>query len=165
MKRWILLLLFFGCAGSAAGARPRRAVQPVDYCPMVLQTVNGLLGPFTDDYTTLEEQCVREVATTGGITYAEAVGFDPMPSQTITCDDHGWIVRIGQHPPPAPTTGVLLIGFERVRHGARKFSARVERSGWRAAPNRIAVNGCGTVDGTVELRDGQWVVKVIPQKL
>ena len=164
MNRWILFLLLFGCAGSAAGARPRRTGKPTEYCPMVLQTVSRLLGPFTDDYTTLEDGCVREVATAGGITYAEAVGFDPMPSQTITCEDHGWSVRIGQHPPQAPTNGVLLIGFERERRGARKFSARVERSDWRAAPNRIAVNGCGTVEGTVERQDEQWIVRPIPQK-
>jgi len=164
MSRYIVFLLAVGCAGGVAAARPGRAVKPPDYCPMVLTALKGLIGPFTDDYTTLEEGCVREVATAAGITYAEAVGFDPMPTETITCQGDGWTVRIGQHPVQAPTNGVVLIGFEAERHDSRNFSARIERSGWRVAPDRIAVNGCGTVEGTVKRRDGRWVAKTFPQK-
>jgi len=160
-----LLALAIACAGAVATARPRQATGGLDYCPMALETVSRILGPFTDNYTTLEEKCVRGVATVGGITYAEAVGFDPMPSETITCRGHDWVVTIGQAPPRAPSEGVVLVGYERDHHGVRKFSARVERSTWRKQPNRIAVNGCGTVEGTVERQGDKWVAKTAPQKL
>ena len=153
-----------GCAGSVATAPSRPTSSKVDYCPLVLETVQRILGPFTDDYTTLEEGCVRGVATVGGITYAEAVGFDPMPRETISCQARGWVVRIGQKPQQAPTEGVLLVGFEDDKGGTREFSARVERAEWRKQPNRVAFNGCGTVEGTVVRKGTEWNVKTTAQR-
>jgi len=165
MSRSILLVLLFGCAGPGAPAPSRRGTAGVDYCPLVLETVQRILGPFTDDYTTLEEGCVHAVATAGGVTYAEAVGFDPMPLETITCQAHGWLVRIGQKPPQAPTQGVLLVGFEEERGGVRPFTARVERAGWRKQANRVVFNGCGAVEGTVTRNGGGWIARTSRQKL
>lgn len=112
MSRWVVVVFVAGCAAALASPQAQVAARP-DYCPMVLETASRILGPFTDDYTTLEEGCVRQVATASGITYPEGVGFDPMPLDTTTCEGRGWIVRIGQEPPQAPTQGVVLLGFAR----------------------------------------------------
>jgi hypothetical protein len=162
MSRWSVFVLVVGCAVPAN--RPAQVASRPDYCRMVLETAGRILGPFTDDYTTLEEGCVRQVATASGITYAEGVGFDPMPVDTITCEGRGWIVRIGQKPTQAPTQGVVLLGFEKEEGGARKFSARVERAEWRQQPNRVVMNGCGTVEGTVTRKGNGWVANTEPQK-
>ncbi len=164
MSRWIFLAVLTSCAGTVAPAPSRPATGGVDYCPLVLETVQRILGPFTDNYTTLEEGCVRGVATAHGLTYAEGVGFDPMPLETITCQAHGWVVRIGQKPQQAPTQGVVLVGFEEDRGGGRQFTARVERAEWRKQPNRVAFNGCGTVEGAVTRKGVGWVAKTSPQK-
>jgi hypothetical protein len=165
MRRWILLTLVAGCARTVATAPQRQGPAGVDFCPVVLETVQRILGPFTDDYMTLEEGCVHAVATANGVTYAEAVGFAPMPLETITCQAPGWVVRIGQKPAQAPTQGVLLVGFEEERAGARQFTARVERAGWREQPNRVAFNGCGTVEGTVTRKGDGWAARTSPQNL
>jgi hypothetical protein len=166
MNPWILFVLVTGCASTVATSPLRKGEgRGSEYCPFILETVQTILGPFTDDYTTLEEGCVKEVASAGDITYAEAVGFEPMPLETITCQGHGWVAWIGQNPPRAPTPGVVLVGFEEPQRGVRKFSARVERRDWRAQPNRVAVNGCGAVEGTVERKGERWIAKTVPQKL
>ena len=163
MSRWVVLAFVAGCAAAPGNPRAQVATRP-DYCPMVLETAGRILGPFTDDYTTLEEGCVRQVATANGLTYAEGVGFVQMPLDTITCEGRGWIVRIGQKPPQAPTQAVVLLGFEGEQGGARKFSGRVERAEWRKQPNRLVFNGCGTVEGIVKRKGNGWIAKTEPQK-
>jgi hypothetical protein len=159
-----MLVFAAGCAAAPVNSQGHIATLP-DYCPMVIETAQRILGPFTDDYVTLEEGCVRETATVSGVTYAEGVGLDPMPLDTITCDGRGWIVRIGQKPPQAPSQGVVLLGFEEDQGGTRRFSARVERAEWRQQPNRMVFNGCGTVEGTVRRQGKGWVAKTEPQKV
>lgn len=165
MTAWILVALAIGLAGGGKTAR----TTSVDYCPMVLETATRILGPLTDDDTTLESKCVQETASAGGVMYAEAIGFDPMPAQTVTCEGNGWLVQIGQSPPQAPTTYVIQFGFERERHGSRKFWAQLLYSNWRedSAKGRIRApraSGCGPVKGVVKRKADRWVVKTIPQK-
>jgi hypothetical protein len=166
MTGWILvgaLATGLGRPGAAANATK------VDYCPMVLETATRVLGPFTDDATTLEKGCVQDAASAGGVMYAEAIGFEPMPLKTVTCEGNGWVVQIGQSPPKAPTTYVIQLGFERERHGARRFWAQLLHSNWRddSAKGRIRAphgSGCGPVKGVVKRQAGRWVIRTIPQK-
>jgi len=111
----------------------------------------------------------RRQPSADGVMYAEAIGLDPMPVQTVTCEGNGWVVQIGQTPPKAPTTYVIQFGFERERHGARKFWAQLLYSNWRedSAKGRIRApraTGCGPVKGVVKRKADRWVVKTIPQK-
>lgn len=165
MTASILVALAIGLAGEGKGARPTN----VDYCPMVLETATHILGPLRDDDTTLERKCVKETASAGGVMYAEAIGFDPMPVQTVTCKGNGWMVQVGRSPPKAPTMYVIQFGFEPERHGARKFWAQLLYSNWRddSAKGRIRAPrafGCGPVKGVVKRKSDRWVVKTIPQK-
>jgi hypothetical protein len=100
MTGWFLVVAL---ATGLGGAGWTLHSTEVDYCPMVLETATRVLGPFTDDATTLEKGCVQEAASAGGVTYAEAIGFEPMPLKTVTCEGNGWVVQIGQSPPKAPT--------------------------------------------------------------
>ena len=129
---------------------------PFDYCGMVFASIEQAVAPYRKDLETLEPPCVQRSVTANGVWYAEAVGFDPMP--TLKCASGSWIVQIGESPPRAPTDAIVLIGFS--ESGERQFSARVERSDWRKQPNRFSNYGCGTVSGTVRRENGRWIAKL-----
>ena len=123
---------------------------------MVFASIEQAVAPYRKDLETLETPCVQRSVTANGVWYAEAVGFDPMP--TLKCASGSWIVQIGKSPPRAPTDAIVLIGFS--ESGERQFSARVERSDWRKQPNRFSNYGCGTVSGTVRRENGRWIAKL-----
>jgi hypothetical protein len=127
---------------------------------MVFASIEQAVGPYRKDMETLETPCVRRNVTANGMWYAEAVGFDPMP--TLTCTSRPWIVQIGETPPRAPTDAILLVGFS--GDGERQFFARVERSDWRKQPNRFSNYGCGSVSGTVRREGDHWTAKLTPDR-
>ena len=175
MRAGLALLVLAGCTRSvqptiSAAPPPSRDVPPIDgavvvsptarpvfdYCGMVLASIEQSVAPYRKDIETLETPCVQSNVTANGVWYAEAVGFDPMP--TLTCKSGPWIVQIGETPPRAPTDAIVLIGFD--DHAVGQFSARVERSDWRKQPNRFSNYGCGSVSGIVRREGGRWVAKL-----
>lgn len=175
MRAGVALLVLVGCTRSvqptiSAAPAPSRDVTPIDgavgvlpsarpvfdYCGMVLASIEQAVAPYRNDMETLETPCVQSNVTANGVWYAEAVGFDPMP--TLTCKSGPWIVQIGETPPRAPTDAIVLIGFS--DRGAQQFSARVERSDWRKQPNRFSNYGCGSVSGIVRRVSDRWVAKL-----
>jgi hypothetical protein len=116
MNRLFAAVSIWLCGGAAIARAPKPMTAEA-YCPFVIEAAAHALWHFEKD----ECGFALDAARKDGITYAEAVGFDPMPSETITCRTPGWIIQIGQHPPKAPTTSVVLIGFGPERKGSRKF--------------------------------------------
>ena len=124
------------------------------YCPLVVEAAAHALWQFEKD----ECGFAFEAARKDGTTYAEAVGFDPMPSETITCRSPGWIIQIGERPPKAPTPSIVLIGFgpsaraPQVRRSRREYN-------WRETELVTVHNGCGGMEGIVTQRRGEWSAK------
>lgn len=154
MKRTVAAFTMWLCSGAAA-ARTPKSLAADNSCPFVITAAAHALWQFEKD------QCgfAFDAARKDGIIYAEAVGFDPMPSDTITCRSPGWVIQIGQHPPKAPTASVVLIGFGPERNGSRKFDVRDEASNWRETKLVTVHNGCGGIEGTVSRRGGKWSAK------
>jgi len=125
---------------------------------MIFASLAQAVRPYQKDIETLETPCVQRNVAANGHWYAEAVGFDPMP--TLTCKSDAWIVEIGEAPPRAPTDAILLIGFS--EGSERRFYARVERADWRKQPNRVSNYGCGTVQGIVRREGPDWVARLTP---
>lgn len=130
---------------------------------MILAAIERSVSPQHEGDGALEAPCVRDAVTDKGVMYAEAVGFNPMPAAAITCTSPQWLARVGQAPPPAPTEGILLIGFDDERHGHRQFNARVERPDWRKFPGHFSNYGCGSARGTVQRENGRWIARVLPE--
>jgi hypothetical protein len=133
----------------------RKAEKSHDWCPLVVATATHALKQFDED------QCgfAFDGARRDGIIYAEAVGFDPMPSETITCRSPGWIIQIGRQPPKAPTSSIVLIGFRPERKGTRKFDVRDESSDWRETHLATVHNGCSGIEGIISRHGNNWSVK------
>ena len=154
MNRILAGVSLWLCSGAAIG-RTHQPATAKEFCPFVVEAAAHALWQFEKD----ECGFAFDAARKDGVTYAEAVGFDPMPSETITCQSPGWVIQIGQHPPKAPTSSVVLIGFGPERNGARKFDVRDERSNWRETQLVTAHNGCGGIEGIVRRRGGKWSAK------
>jgi hypothetical protein len=154
MNRTFAAFSIWICTG-AAMARAPKPMTADNSCPFVVAAAAHALWQFEKD------QCgfAFDAAKKDGIIYAEAVGFDPMPSETITCKTPGWLIQIGQHPPKAPTGSVVLIGFGPERNGSRKFDVRDENSNWRDTKLVTVHNGCAGIEGTVSRRGGKWSAK------
>ena len=152
MKAALAVIVLAGCtrpmqpamtpapAGSYSAASVDAALAAVpktepafDYCGVVFASIDQAVAPYRKDMETLETPCVRRNVTANGLWYAEAIGFDPMP--TLTCTSRSWVVQIGEYPPRAPTDVIVLVGFS--GRDERRFFARVERSEWRNQPNRF----------------------------
>lgn len=138
-----------------AVARGPKPMTEDNSCPFVVAAAAHALWQFEKD----ECGFAFDSAKKDGTIYAEAVGFDRMPAETITCRSPGWIIEIGQHPPKAPTASVVLIGFGPERNRSRKFDVRDESSNWRETKLVTVHNGCGGMEGTVRRRGGKWSAK------
>lgn len=167
MKTGFVALLLVSCAHRAPAPVAAPLAYPADpsadLCSMVFETIDRALGQEDDSH--LGESCVLELAGVNGVAYAEAVGFDPMPVDTITCKSAKWVVRIGQTPPQAPTKMILFVGFHDNQRGdVRDFNTYVQFADWRKRPGHFPMNACGLggVDGVVRRRDGRWVATMKP---
>ncbi len=154
MNRLFLAVAIWLCSG-AATARTPKPITVESYCPLVIEAATHALWQFEKD----ECGFAFDAARKDGITYAEAVGFDPMPSETMTCRSPGWIIQIGQHPPKAPSPSIVLIGFGPERKGSRKFDVRDEKSNWRETKLVTVHNGCGGIEGIVMRHGSKWSAK------
>jgi len=154
MNRLLAALSIWLCSGATVARTPKPTTADT-YCPFVVEAAAHALWQFEKD----ECGFAFDGARKDGITYAEAVGFDPMPSETITCHSPGWIIQIGQHPPKAPTASVVLIGFGPERKESREFDVRDENSNWRETKLVTVHNGCGGIEGIVSRRGGKWSAK------
>lgn len=146
-------------APTAAAATPK---PDADVCSLVLAAARGAVGQEREDGSVLSAACVHDLATAKGVTYVEAM-IQPLPAQTISCEADGWIARIGQAPPTAPTDSVLLIGFADAKRAERTFHARVERADWRKLPEGHFSAPCRSVRGIARAEGGRWSVTMLSE--
>lgn len=160
--RTLALCVLLGACAHPPAVKETAPDPHADLCTMVVASVRASLG--TEDDTHLDEACVRTRAGVNGTIYSEAVGFDPMPVETITCKADKLTVTVGQTPPQAPSDMVVMVFFEAEHDRSRSFTTYVRYANWRKQPERFPMHACGmgNVDGVVRREGSRWVATTRP---